>query len=297
MKLGKKKYLSIKSGENCICPTCNQTIQDESKNITVATMYKELVSKYDKRNLLETQIKDQKVKLAMEKCKYYSLEGEPTIEKTKRIAIVEENIKQLKQEKQEIDNFNSEISVKEKNIKSAKQDIDSFNSERLAKNKLIDNLTQAKKIAQKLYIAYIEEKIKLAKKYLKDVDIKFYSVLKTTGEIKEDFIITYKNNNLVDLSRSETIATAMEFSNMFNKISKAKFPIFVDDYESCIDYDFINEYAKDTQIIISKVERGNSLKIADYNNMNNCTVIKPNINGYKTLNTYKKNVANISQAA
>lgn len=298
MKLGKKKYLSIKSGENCICPTCNQTIQDESKNITVANMYKDLVAKYDKRNLLETQIKDQKFKLAMEKCKYHSLEGESTIEKTKRIAVVEETIKQLKQEKQEIDNFNSEISIKEKNIKSAKQDIDSFNSERLAKNKLIDNLTQAKKIAQKLYISYIEEKMKLAKQYLKDVDIKFYSVLKTTGEIKEDFIITYKNNTLADLSRSETIATALEFANMFNKISKAKFPIFIDDYESCADYDFISEYAKDTQIIISKVEKGNLLKIADYNNMDNCVVIKPNIKGYKTtLNIHKKKVATILQAA
>lgn len=297
MKLGKKKYLSIKSGETCTCPTCNQHIQDESKSITISNMYSELMAKYDRRNLLETQIKDQKFKLAMERCKYHSLEGESTIEKAKRIAVAEENIKQLKLEKQEIDNFNSEIAVKERTIKSAKQDIDNFNNEKQAKIKLIDNLAQAKKVAQKLYISYIEEKMKLAKQYLKDVDIKFYSVLKTTGEIKEDFIITYKNNTLADLSRSETVATALEFSNMFNKISKANFPIFIDDYESCADYDFVKEYAKDTQIIISKVEKGNFLKITDYNNMNNCKVIKPVIKGYKTSNTYKKNVAKILQAA
>lgn len=300
MKTGKKKYLSIKNGEVCTCPTCNQHIQDESKQITISNMYKDLMSKYDKRNLLETQIKDLKFKLAMERCKYHSLEGESTIEKSKRIAVVEESIKQLKQEKQDIDKFNSEIAVKEKNIKSAKLDIDKFHSEKQIKVKFIDTLSQAKKVAQKLYISYIEQKMKLAKEYLKDVDIKFYSVLKTTGEIKEDFIITYKNNPLSDLSRSETIATALEFSNMFNKISKANFPIFVDDYESCADYDFVNEYAKDTQVIIAKVEKGNLLKIADANS-DSMTIIKPVIKGFKIMNILHKNntkiAAELPQAA
>ncbi len=297
MKSGKKTYLSIKNGEVCICPTCNQNIQDESKSITISNMHKDLITKYNKRNLLETQIKDHKFKLAMERCKYHSLEGESTIEKSKRMAVVEENIKQLKQEKQEIDRYNSEISVREKNIETAKQDIAKFNNEKRNKQKLIDNLTQAKKVVQKLYILYIEEKMKLVKQYLRDVDMKFYSVLKTTGEIKEDFIITYKNNALADLSRSETIATALEFANMFNKISKANLPIFVDDYESCADYDFFKEYADDTQLIVSKVEKGKCLKISDYNNINNYTEIKSIIKGYKTLNTYKGNVANISVAA
>lgn len=159
--------------------------------------------------------------------------------------------------------------------------------EKQSQNKYIINLNKAKKIAQKLYVSYIEEKMKLAKEYLKDVDIKFYSVLKTTGEIKEDFVITYKNNPLSDLSRSETIATALEFSNMFNKISRANFPIFIDDYESCADYDFIDEYAKDTQVIVSKVEKGNLLKIADYSS-DKATIIKPVVSGVKTFRINKQ---------
>ena len=43
-------------------------------------------------------------------------------------------------------------------------------------------------------------------------------------------------------------------------------PVFIDDYESCADYDFINEYSKDTQLLISKVEKGNLLNITDYYN-------------------------------
>ena len=106
--------------------------------------------------------------------------------------------------------------------------------------------------------------MKLAREYLKDVDIKFYSVLKTTGEIKEDFIITYKDKTLSDLSRSETIATALEFANMFNKISRLNGPIFIDDYESCVDYDFIKDYSENTQLIIAKVEKGQDLQIQNY---------------------------------
>lgn len=288
MKSGKQKYLSIKNGINCTCPTCNQLIQDESKAVTIKNMYNDLVSKFDKRNQLETQIKDLKSKHIVERCKYHALEGNPTVEKQKRIAVVEETIKTLEQEKQEVQKFNNEIAIKEKNINTAKADIDKFNSDKLLKIKQIDNLNSTKKVAQKLYIAYIEEKMKLAKKYLKDVNIKFYSVLKTTGEIKEDFVITYKNTPLVDLSRSETIATALEFANMFNHISGANFPIFIDDYESCADYDFIKDYSKDTQIIISKVEKGHPLTISDYSTSKG-TIIKPVINGFRTIKTQKQN--------
>lgn len=296
MKSGKQKYLSIKNGTNCTCPTCNQLIQDESKATTIQNMYNDLVSKFDKRNLLETQIKDLKSKHTIERCKYHALEGNPTVEKQQRIAVVEDTIKTLEQEKQEIQKFNNEIAIKEKNINGAKLDIDKFNIDKQQKIKFIDSLNNTKKVAQKLYIGYIEEKMKLAKEYFKDVNIKFYSVLKTTGEIKEDFIITYKNNPLSDLSRSETIATALEFANMFNQISRANFPIFIDDYESCADYDFISEYSKDTQIIISKVEKGHPLTISD-SNSEKATIIKPVISGFRTFKQNNNQVAKLPQAA
>ncbi len=294
MKKGKKIYLSIKNGTSCTCPTCNQKIQDESKNITISNMYSELVAKYDRRNLLETQLKDLKIKLSAERCKYHALEGNPTVERQKRIELVKETINRLEQEKQDIQIFNKEIKIKEKNINTAKIDIKKFNYEKQEKTKLISSFNDAKKIAQKLYISYIEEKMKIAKEYLKNVNIKFYSVLKTTGEIKEDFIITYKNTPLTDLSRSETIATALEFANMFNKISNANFPIFIDDYESCTDYDFIKEYSKNTQIIVSKVEKGSNLKIADANSLK-LKIIKTAIKGYKTVKTYKNNINNVAE--
>lgn len=125
--------------------------------------------------------------------------------------------------------------------------------------------------------------MKLAKQYLKDVDIRFYSILKTTGELKDDFVITYKNTPLSDLSRSETIATALEFANMFNKITQVNLPIFIDDYESCADYDFIKDYSGNSQLFISTVKKRKPLSIANYNNSSQVTVIKPVITGFKTM--------------
>lgn len=66
------------------------------------------------------------------------------------------------------------------------------------------------------------------------------------------------------MSRSETIATSLEISNMLNKISGVNLPLFVDDSESCADYNFIEDFSNDTQILIAKVEKGQSLRIVDF---------------------------------
>ena len=107
--------------------------------------------------------------------------------------------------------------------------------------------------------------MKAVKKYLNKVNIKFYSILKETGEIKDDFIIQYNGNDLKNLSRSEFIACSLEISNMLNKVSKVNFPLFIDDSESCADYDFASKYSKSTQLLISQVVKGKDLSIYDYN--------------------------------
>ena len=82
------------------------------------------------------------------------------------------------------------------------------------------------------------------------------------------------------------VATALEFANMFNQISRGNFPIFIDDYESCADYDFIKEYSKYSQLIISKVEKGTELKISDANS-----------DKFKVINTDKKIVEELNNNA
>ena len=116
MREGKSKYLSIKNGKCNTCPTCEQHIQDKSKIKTIDNMREKLILAFDKSNLLETQIKDLKSKLTIEKCNYHALEGDTTVKKVNRIAILEENIKKLENEKLEVEKFNNQIEIKAKNI-------------------------------------------------------------------------------------------------------------------------------------------------------------------------------------
>ena len=263
MKTGKKVYLSIKNEPVSCCPMCEQKIENESRITTIKNMKSELEESFENKTNLEQQLLDLKSKMTTERCKLHALEGNSNVEKAKQIASVKAQISTLEQEQLEIEKHNNSISIKENNINNAKQDIKTFEKQIKENEALIDNIKKTKDIAQKLYINYIEEKMKFATKHLKNVKIKYYTVLKDSGEIKEDFIITYNNNELKNLSRSEMIATSLELCNMFNKISSVNVPLFIDDSESCADYNFTQEYSNDTQILIAKVEKGQDLKIQE----------------------------------
>lgn len=270
---GKKTYLSIKNEPVSYCPMCKQKLSDEGRLVTIKNMKDSLENDYSKKIKLETELQELKINLAVEKCKLYALGNENLDDQNNRTKELENQIKLLEQEKSEIDQYNTSINIKKENIQKAKDDIQIFkkNIDDLYDN--IDSNKKAKDVAQKLLINYIEAKMQFATKHLKNVNIKYYTILKDSGEIKQDFIITYKGNDFKNLSRSETIATSLEISNMLNKISGVKLPLFIDDSESCADYDFIEDFSNDNQIFIAKVEKGKSLEIADYS-CNNAQFIK-----------------------
>lgn len=265
MTSGKNSYLSIKNASISYCPMCEQKIENHSKENTIKKMKKELEDFYNKRSELEETLKNLKSKLSIEKAKLHSFDGEKNTEKTEQIEIVKLQINMLEQEKLEIEKYNNSIDIEKQNIDKAKNDINCL-EEQIAKiNECLDNIKKTKKVAEKLYINYIEEKMNFATKHLNNVKIKYYTVLKESGEIKEDFIITYNRNDLKDLSGAEYIATSLELRNMFNKISNINIPLFVDDNERCVDFNFIENYSNDTQIIIAEAKKGENLKIKDEN--------------------------------
>lgn len=265
MTSGKNSYLSIKNASISYCPMCEQKIENHSKENTIKKMKKELEDFYNKRSELEETLKNLKSKLSIEKAKLHSFDGEKNTEKTEQIEIVKLQINMLEQEKLEIEKYNNSIDIEKQNIDKAKNDINCL-EEQIAKiNECLDNIKKTKKVAEKLYINYIEEKMNFATKHLNNVKIKYYTVLKESGEIKEDFIITYNGNDLKDLSGAEYIATSLELRNMFNKISNINIPLFVDDNERCVDFNFIENYSNDTQIIIAEAKKGENLKIKDEN--------------------------------
>lgn len=266
MQERKKKYLSIKNTTDVCCPLCGQKLEEQGRLTTIINMKKNLEASYDKKVKLDKDFLIIKGKLAVEKAKLYSAQNVSNNEEYPgQITTLKEKISHLEQEKMDIEKHNNIVTINQKNVMTSKEDITKFNIKIQELHGLIENIKKVKDIAQKLYINYLEEKMKYATKHLKNVKIQYYKVSKEDEILKEDFIILYKNNELKNLSRSETIATMLEIGNMLNKVANTKFPLFIDDSESCADFNFIEDYAKDTQILISRVQKGQELTITNYN--------------------------------
>ena len=227
-------------------------------------MREELEKAFETKQKLDIELMDLKSKHATERCRLHSLEGNSNSEREKHIEELKSQIQALEQEQLEIERFNTSILSKRQTIDGAENDISLFSTQIMDCTNLLDNIKKTKEVAQKLYINYIEEKMKFATKHLKNVSIKYYKVSKDDGVIKEDFIILYNGNDLKTISRSETIATSLELCNMLNKVANTNFPLFIDDSESCADYNFIEDYSDDIQILIARVEKGKDLTISDY---------------------------------
>ena len=264
MKAGKQKYLQLKAEPVSYCPTCKQVLNPEGKLITINNMRTELEIAFESKQKLDIELMDLKSKHATERCKLHALESKSNLEREKHIEELRSQIQELEQEQLEIERFNSSILSQKHTIDGAENDISLFSSQIMEYSKLLENIKETKDVAQKLYINYIEEKMKFATKHLKNVSIKYYKVSKEDGVIKEDFIILYNGNELKSISRSETIATSLELCNMLNIVAKTNFPLFIDDSESCADYNFIEDYSNGTQILIARVEKGKDLTISDY---------------------------------
>lgn len=264
MKAGKQKYLQLKAEPISYCPTCKQVLNQEGKLITINNMRTELEIAFETKQKLDIELMDLKSKHATERCKLHALESKSNLEREKHIEDLRSQIQELEQEQLEIERFNSSILSQKHTIDGAENDISLFSSQIMECSKLLENIKETKDVAQKLYINYIEEKMKFATKHLKNVSIKYYKVSKEDGVIKEDFIILYNGNELKSISRSETIATSLELCNMLNIVAKTNFPLFIDDSESCADYNFIEDYSNGTQILIARVEKGKDLTISDY---------------------------------
>lgn len=266
MQEGKKKYLSIKNANDVCCPLCGQKLEEKGRLTTIINMKKDLEASYDKKVKLDKEFLIIKGKLAVEKAKLYSAQNVSNNEEYPgQITTLKEKISHLEQEKMDIEKHNNIVTINQKNVMTSKEDITKFNIKIQELHGLIENIKKVKEVTQKLYINYLEEKMKYATKHLKNVRIQYYKVSKEDEILKEDFIILYKNNELKNLSRSETIATMLEIGNMLNTVANTNFPLFIDDSESCADFNFIEDYSKDTQILISRVQKGQELTISNYN--------------------------------
>lgn len=159
--------MQLKSEPISYCPTCRQVLNTEGKQITINNMRLELEKAFETKQKLDTEFMDLKSKHAIERCKLHSLEEKTDKVKEKHIKELQEQVKLLEQEQLEVERYNNTILGRKQTADGAKNDISIFNNQIVEYNKLLDNIKKSKEVAQKLYINYIEEKMKFATKHLK----------------------------------------------------------------------------------------------------------------------------------
>lgn len=262
LQTGKKTYRKMLNQEECCCPTCGQIINGIARKEAIKQYKDDLINKFNSQSKLKEKYKQKHFDRITCEGKLVSLEQSNSNVSFERVKELENTIKTLEQEKQENLKLHNEYSIKLANVQKAKNDIEQFKSEINLLNKSIENIKSQSEIAKKLYFNSIKAKMQIADSYLKNVKIKFYKVVKSTAEIKDDFVITYKNRDFSTLSKSEKIAASLEIANMLNKITNLNAPLFIDDSESYPDFDFVSMY-KDTQILIAQVKKHRALRIAN----------------------------------
>lgn len=283
---GKKLYQNMLT-DSC-CPTCKQKLENSSKTTATKQYRDNLLQQYDKQTKLKEKYKVKHFERVACEGKIMSLvSSTPTISPD-TIKELEMNVHSLEQEKQENLRLHNEYTIKSNNIEKAKTDIETFKKDiSLLEQSIVETQKQSD-IAKQLYFNSIKAKMELADTYLQDVKIRFYKVVKSTGEIKDDFVITYKDKDFSTLSRSEKVAASLEIANMLNKITNLSAPLFIDDSESYPDFDFINKY-NDTQILIAQVKKGRTLKISNGKEL--ITGFSSNINLHRKLSKNSIQVA------
>lgn len=259
---GKKariEYNKILSDPLAQCPCCNQTLNVGNKKIALENKRNEMFLLGAEKEELENKLSDVKVEVMKLKANLYALGRE---EDSERLTEINDRINELTKEKEEIIKFNHELQVKVDNKEKTKKDIINIVVEMEQLEELIDKYNLQITIARKLYCMIIQEKMKVVEQYMNNTQIKFYELIKSTGELKDCFKITRNGEEFSSLSKSQKFVTVLEICNMLNKISGLNIPILIDDAESYPDFQFKFEDYK-AQLIIIRAKKNRLIKISD----------------------------------
>ncbi|MGG7060126.1 hypothetical protein ACQPUY_15435 [Clostridium nigeriense] len=150
----------------------------------------------------------------------------------------------------------SELDINNSNLKKYKDMLEKVEKDIESIKISINDLTKEKAVLVDYNSYYVNFIGGIFEPILIDTKIHLHKINKDTGEIKEDFFITYKDKEYSLLSNSERIKVGLELANMFNILLNKQYPTVVDDSESILNLPIIN-----TQMIVFRVEDINTINI------------------------------------
>jgi len=90
------------------------------------------------------------------------------------------------------------------------------------------------------------------------VSLSLTEIVKTTGEIKDDFKFLYEGRPYIGLSLSEKIRAGLEITEMIKRLTGKNYPVFIDNMESiCV----IDNMRPTGQTFCSRVVKGEALQV------------------------------------
>ena len=253
MKEKREKVISqaknIKVGDKC--PTCFTVVTEENRSRIVGELkkqYEELtlkgqgvVSAYKDLLALEEKSKAKFEEFRQEDLKRIEAElaaynaGDVTdiamLEDKIRLGnLTEEEYSELIMVRKQAEEFGKEVELLTK--------ADEIPAKLAAVEKGLEDAKTREAALQKLINAaniFIAKRAELTLKPLKmnRASISLYSIVKTTGELKDDFKFTYDGKDYRWLSASEKIKAGLEVANLLAKLTGLAYPTFIDNAE-CI---------------------------------------------------------------
>ena len=144
-----------------------------------------------------------------------------------------------------------------KNYKGLEKRLVEIEKESEDYQKTIKQLKQIIEAIKEYRFKAVELQMKQIKPHLEKVDINLFDVVKSTGEIKPAFNLTYEGRPASMFSRSEETMASLEIALLVQKLTGANIPVFIDNTESAPGL----ELPEGPQYILVKVVAGQELRV------------------------------------
>lgn len=252
------KKLEDVSSVSSTCPTCRQEIKNPDLVRALERSFRKninnLAEQIEKLKNETTQLLvDKKIQLDT----YNKMKTPEMQELANRREVLKQQIDALYKEKNEIDLFNKEVSIKHNQIIEAKRNIESISREIVQLTETIESNNKKIEVAKKLEFITIQKQMDKVRNYLKNVTIEFSKFDEISQEYIDSYEIRYNGKLYEHLSKSYKLRADIEIANLINKVMDIQAPMFIDDVESITNIDI----EANTQTILAIVVKYNELEI------------------------------------
>ncbi len=247
------------SGSNAICPTCGQNMggdalekalakhEETCKKITAQNdqRIKRLAAITDQAKKVKEQIDDAILQNAVaekpDPAFLDMLDAERAELQQQINAAMQSNaqrnaaIEQRQEATNKLMKLEEELKLADADVKQKQLEVDAL-------GEFVD--TKARLIGEEI------------KKHLDRSSINLFEVVKSTGEMKPIFELTFDGQPFAGMSNSNRIRCGLEISNLVNKLTSLDFPVYIDNAEAITQYE-----QQPGQVFAAYVEAGKNLSV------------------------------------